>query len=234
MLKFIFSFALLYSTASFAQKHELSLDYRFGIDVGGGDTYNSVLSASYDHGVTLQFKYRIWNKAKLYFMLGYDQSSTKYSIYDDIFGKPEKPYPFNVLNVNRHGLHFGLNKKFEINKFTIDIGINCATRTRIYKNFTSSAEGGFHEPAPLYRSFNFETQPFYRDIGLEYNVDVSYSLFDNFSLNMGITHSRGHFMEYDSYATLIDATGAITTSQPNTYYEANNFLYLKAGIIYKL
>jgi hypothetical protein len=234
MLKIIFPLAILLSTAVFSQKHEFNIGYRFGVDIGGGDKYNSVLSSSYDHGVTLQFKYRIWSKAKLYFMFGYDQSSTRYNIYNDVFGKPERPYPFNKINVNRHGLHFGLNKKFEINKFTFDIGINCATRSRIYKKFTSSAEGGFHDPAPIYRKFSFETQPYFRDIGLEYSANISYKLFDHFSLNAGITHSRGHFMEYESYATLIDADGVLTTSQPKTYYEANNFLYLNAGIIYKL
>lgn len=233
MLKFTFFFALLFSTASFAQKHELSLGYRFGIDVGG-NKYNSVLSSSYDHGVTLQFKYRIWSKAKLYFMLGYDQSSAKYSIYNGLFGEPEKQYPINVLNVNRHGIHFGLNKKFEINKFTIDIGINCATRSKFYKRMTSSAEGGFYEPAPIYRKFTFETQPYLRDIGLEYSADISYALFEKFSLNAGITHSRGHFMEYKSNATLIDAAGVITISQPKNYFEVNNFIYLNAGIVYKL
>jgi hypothetical protein len=167
-------------------------------------------------------------------MFGYDQSSAKYSIYDDIFGKPVRPYPFNTLNVNRHGLHFGINKKFEINKFAIDIGINCTTRSITYKHFTASAEGGFYEPAPIYRNFIFETKPYFRNLGLEYSTNVIYNLFDNFSFNAGITHSRGHFMEYESRATLIDAAGIGTTSQTKAYYEVNNFIYLNAGIIYKL
>ena len=224
MQKLIFSFFLLISTSSFAQKHELSLDYRFGVDLGGSN-YNSVLSSTYDQGVLLQFKYRVWNKAKLYFMFGYDQSSSRYSIYEDIFGKPERPYSFNVLNVNRHGLHLGLNKKFELNKFTIDIGVNCATRNKIYKNLKYTAHGGLQDSSPAYRNLTFETRPFYRDIGLEFNTDVSYSLFENFSLNMGVTHSRGHFMEYVSSASQMDANGTGTSSPLKNYFEINNFLY---------
>lgn len=234
MFKLIFSFALLFSTSSFAQKHELSLGYRFGLDHGSKNNSNTVLSSSYDQGVTLQFKYRIWSNAKLYLMFGYDQSSAKYSIYHDLFGEPERPYPYNTLNVNRHGLHFGLNKKFEMNKFAIDIGINCAARTKLYKHFTATAQGGFNEPAPIYRNFIFETKPFFNDFGLEYSTNLIYNLFDKFSFNAGITYSRGHSMEYESSGTLIDFNGDVTTSQSKIYFEVNNFIYLNVGMTYKL
>ncbi|MGB0915128.1 MAG: outer membrane beta-barrel protein [Crocinitomicaceae bacterium] len=234
MSKFILAFFLIISTTAFTQKHELSLGYRIGLDIGNESDEKSVLTTSFDQGYTIGFKYRIWKKAKLYVMLGYDNSVTKYSIYDDIFGKPLKHERFNQIKVNRHGINFGLNKKFEIQKFTIDIGVNASVRNKTYRKSTSHASGGLNDPAPLERFFRFETRPYFKDLGLEYKAGVSYAFADHFSVNLGFCYSRGHYLPYESSAEIINADGVTTVSPTTKYYELNQFIYINAGLSYNL
>lgn len=234
MLKLLSIICLLYSAIFYSQKHELSLDYRIGVDINSKNELNNVLSTSYDQGLTLQFKYRIWKKAKLYVMLGHDQSNTKYNIYNDFLGKPERPYPFNTLNVYHHGIHLGFNKKFILNKITIDLGINASTRNIVYKHLSASGTNHTQENTSTFKSFSFETLPYYRNIGLDYNVSIMYKLSKSFSIFSGITHSRSHTMKYQSSAKKTDKNQISTTSQPRVYYTFHNFIYIKTGIIYML
>jgi hypothetical protein len=237
MFKIILFFVLLLllSAASFSQRHELSFAYRIGLDLGDRTNTNSVLSSSYDQGVALQFKYRVWEKANLYLMLGYDQSSARYSIHEGIFGNPIYPDPFNIVNVNRHGLHFGLNKKFKLSdKFTFDLGINLTTRTKHYENYTATYNGGMQTPEPMFQNYNFTIAPYYRDSGVEFSANAHYSLSDKFSIMAGFMHSRGLSTDYFSRATLIDASGNTTNTGEISYREINNFIYFNTGLVYKL
>lgn len=234
MSKLLILIALSISSIVYSQKHELSLAYRIGIDIGDKKENNSVLNTQFDQGITLQFKYRIWNKAKLYFLFGYDNSATKYTILEDFFGKPEKHDPFNVVKFNRHGIQLGLLKRFEIKKFSIDLGLNASTRHMVHKNFTSTAEGGLNEPAPIYRKLNVETLPRYRNLGLDFNLNVNYNLFKSFCLSAEISHTRGHYMKYSSEAILIDHNGLMQSSNSKVYFESNNFLHFNLGCTYQL
>lgn len=219
------------STTSLAQKASFSLGYRIGFDHTGKDA-SSVLTPSYDHGTIVMAKIQVWKKAKLFLTLGYDLSSTRYQIYNDIFGPPKRPYPFNVVKIRRNGFHLGLNKQFSANKFTYDIGFNGVYRKSIYFDMHRMAQGGLYLPDYVIRSFHFEVEPSTRsNFGFEFNVSTIYQLSKKISVYLGVNYSAGHFIGYRSSASYADNIGTISIP-PEDNIERGHYIYTNTGIIY--
>jgi hypothetical protein len=200
----------------FAQNHEFSIDFRYGISHNNlsptQTAYGEIRNPRTlnDQGFLVMYKYQFWKKRHLYVSGGIEFSQSRH--YQPLIGSGSGYHLDNILiNKNRMTFHLGLNKQFHLydDKLILDFGIHLIHRSYGSLEDDISAEYQFSIDRPwIEYTYDFKTfygdehfatgipQGFVQTYNLDFNTQVKFRIKSQFFLNVGLSYSRNNVFFY--------------------------------------
>lgn len=212
-----------------AQVHELDFNYRIGfaasslkvLDPTFEDniyenqyTYNYV-KPQFDQGVTLLYKWKFFNEAKLFLTGGIEFSSSKY--YQQLIDPNDRLLDNIRLSSNRFSFRLGLNKQFQFYHSKVILDIGCHIVNRYYFKTKSIYYTDFHFNNEDWIEYKYNLTTYYgkyyeNNVGIEnkrymylnldFNINLMLELFKNTYLTFGVSYSRNNIFFYDYTYTI--------------------------------
>lgn len=270
MNHFLTLVTIIITLSAHSQRHELNLNYRFGVPTNnftiltpdGLTNHNYLKTRSvHDQGLTLNYKYEIWQKANLFLSTGIEFSGSKH--YQPIYaiGDSKNHLDNIIIRKNRLTVHlFGIHKQFNLidDRLLIDIGWDVINRfyfpksDRYYSDFKSNNEDW------IKYKYEFITyyDKYYENDGtvdnrryMYLNADVNLHFIGKISniiyVDFGFNYSRNNVFFYDYTYTVQYYYGGSPTPTSTwsflgidglfdpKYAIRDHYIYLSLGLSYK-
>jgi len=261
-----------FSILGFSQNHEVSLNYRIGIPTSTFQvtdptfennqfenqyTHRQVHS-QFDHGAILLYKWKFWNRFKLFLSGGVEVSSSKH--YQPLIDPSSRLLENIRIKNDRIAFHIGLNKQFEFydSKVILDIGLHVVDRYSTTKTDTYSKGLHFNNEDWIEYSYDLKTykgryyennmgidNKKYMYINLNYSLNLMFRLMEGTFLNLGASYTRNNIFFYDYQYSINYYTNGSTTPTSTVNFEGldgnfdpkygvrDHFLYFNVGLLYK-
>ena len=210
----------------------------------------------YDSGINFRYGYNIWKRINLFVSGGLEFSNSKH--YFRMTNGGGGYHVGNIeMSMNRHAIHYGLNKHFNLynNKVLIDLGIHIVDRyyasdSKTYSQETTKShlhwidydyELETHHGEYLLNSDGIQNR-IYMYLNLNYSLDVKFNLAKNLYFNFGVNYTRNNIFFYNFTYTVRSYQGGFpipTSTYVNHgieelvhYGVRDHFLYLNSGLTY--
>lgn len=253
-----------------AQKSEIQFNYRFGyptknlmkVSQYSGNNTNEYKTMRvrplFDNGLTLNYKYQIWERIKLFANVGMEFSQSKhYQALIDPYGRLLE----NIdISDSRLGFYLGLNKQVHLydSKVILDFGIQFVDRYPLKKQVDYKTD--FHYGIQNWIEYKYELNTYYGEfhtndgtienipsfyLNLDYNLNLKFRLRKNTYLNLGFNYSRNYHFFYDYKYTIQYYYNGSTTPNESFSFQGlagsnnpkfpvnNHYFYINTGITFK-
>lgn len=253
-----------------AQKSEIQFNYRFGYPTNNlkeisqysgkniNEYKNRGVKPLYDNGLTLNYKYQIWERIKLFANIGMEMSKSKH--YLPLIDPSERLLENIEISDSRVGFYFGLNKQIHLydSKVIVDFGIQFVDRYPLSKQVDYKTD--YHYGIQNWIEYKYELNTHYGEyhpndgtienipsfyLNLDYNLNLKFKLSKKMFLNLGFNYSRNNHFFYDfKYSILYYENGSSTPTNSFDYYGLvgsnnpkfpvkNHYFYINTGITFK-
>jgi len=239
MKKFLtLSFVLLAFT-SFSQKHEVGINYRYGVptqnfkifEPDGITRYHYLEARSVsDFGIIFKYKYKIWERAGIYISGGLEYSKSKH--YQPIYaiGNASMHLDNIVINKSRYTLNwFGIHKQFNLfeNKLIVDLG--CDVVDKFYSSKIDNYSSDYIKntnPGDQWIDYSYNLTAHYDEyyennfhidgsnfkyVFLDWSLQLKFLLKQNLYFDFGFNYTRNNIFFYDYTYSVRYYIGGSTT-----------------------
>ena len=253
-----------------SQEHEVTLASRFGI---ANSQFKKLKLdnpeiekharpyAVYDHGIGIEYKYRILKKANIYLSTGAFFSKSQYTFVISNPFEVGAPLEQVLINKNRFDIQpVGLSKRFNLfqDNLILEVGLNIMYRY-FYKDHDRYLQDTYLKTSDatvtMYRRYKYDInvhygeyfgnpnypEKRYMNVSGAYSFTSKYRLTNNMYFNVGLFYQRNYYFAYDysfDYELKFNdgSTGVFNASSAPTkgfhYMIKDDFLNFTFGVSY--